>query len=732
MSKYRQTPVFFDPDHKRWPRLRGGVYVTGLFLSIVFGILVISILLIVPGLTPLAMPKSTLYGNGRAVIGQRSEGKSESKRERAYREAREKLEIERSKRAARLRAQSAHTGFSQPLTFGFYVNWDETSMSSLKENLKNLDVVIAEFLHLDSPDGSLSEDNPFTQRSMTEYVRTARPDLRIMALVNNFNGTDWESNKLKQMLNDRAARAQCIRQLVDYVKQNNFAGISIDFESVPDEAQAGLNEFMAELAAAAHPQELEISINVPVHNDSFDYKKLSAAADYVILMVYDQHYSGSDPGPVAAIDWTEEVLRLRQMDVPESKTIVGIANYAYDWQKNREPMVKTFEEAVITAAESSDEMKGDIHLDSASLNPTFQYEEKEGEIHTVWMLDAVSAFNQTVIAREFGVRGVALWRLGSEDPSVWKFLGTDAQLNGSTAANLTKMKYGYGLDYESSGDILQLTGHPSEGLRDIKFDPARGMITSAQFIEFPSPYVITRYGGIDKEIALTFDDGPDPAYTPAILDELKAANAPATFFVVGLNGEQYPGLLKRELAEGHEIGNHTFTHPNIATISDRQFGLELSATQFLLESVLGRSTLLFRPPFAEDSEPTTPDEVHPLDLVSAYHYFTIGMQIDPGDWKKNSSADGIVARTVALAEQKAVRRWIGREYVVQGNIVLLHDSGGDRSQTVKALPMLIAALRERGFSLVTVSELLGRSRDEVMPLVPADRWWQTWSGRTAF
>ncbi|HJZ67074.1 MAG TPA: glycosyltransferase, partial [Blastocatellia bacterium] len=74
----------------------------------------------------------------------------------------------------------------------------------------------------------------------------------------------------------------------------------------------------------------------------------------------------------------------------------------------------------------------------------------------------------------------------------------------------------------------------------------------------------------------------------------------------------------------------------------------------------------------------------------------------------------------------------GREFVVQGNIVLLHDSGGDRSQTVKALPMLIAALRERGFELVTVSDLLGRSRDEVMPPVPPDRWWQTWSGRTAF
>src|SRR5204862_3556687 len=114
-----------------------------------------------------------------------------------------------------------------------------------------------------------------------------------------------------------------------------------------------------------------------------------------------------------------------------------------------------------------------------------------------------------------------------------------------------------------------------------------------------------------------------------ILDELKKENAPATFFVVGLSGELHPDLLKREIAEGHEIGNHTFTHPNVATITDTQFRLELRATQFLFESVLGRSTLLFRPPFAEDSEPVTPDEVRPLDLVTARGSVQVGFLVAP-------------------------------------------------------------------------------------------------------
>src|SRR5438034_5965236 len=392
MSKYRVVPVFFDPDRKRWPRLRRGVFLTGFIFSSLFGILIISIL-INPLLPELDLP--LLPRSARPPLAP----KVETPAQRKLREAKQKLELERSKREAVLHPrQQQHQSSNDQLDVAFYVAWDETSMSSLKENIKNLDVVIGEFLHMDRADGSLIEeskkegknpDGPGEERAVTQFIRSMRPDLKIMALVNNFDGTVWESDKLARMLASPEARVRCIQQLVDYANEHDFAGISVDFENVLDSSQPGLLQFTNDLAAALHAAGREVSINLPVNNDSFDYRKLSAPVDYVILMAYDQHYFGSEPGPVAGLDWFENMLRLRQTDVPAPKTIVAIGNYAYDWKEGAEPDIKTFEEAVLTAAESSDnDEKILIQLDPASLNPKFEWVEVEGDRekrHQVWM-----------------------------------------------------------------------------------------------------------------------------------------------------------------------------------------------------------------------------------------------------------------------------------------------------------------------------------------------------------
>lgn len=218
------------------------------------------------------------------------------------------------------------------------------------------------------------------------------------------------------------------------------------------------------------------------------------------------------------------------------------------------------------------------------------------------------------------------------------------------------------------------------------------------------PYRLARYGEPGaRQVVLTFDDGPDSQHTGEILDILDAERVPAAFFVVGANAIKHPGLVRRIVDEGHEVGVHTFTHPNVSHISDLRYNLELSLTQRLLQHLTGRSTVLFRPPSGVNPFSAAPEEYLPILRAQEQGYTIVGDTVDPKDWTK-PAADGIVARVLDQA--------------ATGGVVLLHDSGGDRSQTVAALPRIIESLRAEGFEFVSVGALVDRSRDELMPLTP--------------
>ncbi len=223
--------------------------------------------------------------------------------------------------------------------------------------------------------------------------------------------------------------------------------------------------------------------------------------------------------------------------------------------------------------------------------------------------------------------------------------------------------------------------------------------------------MVRRYGIQQHKVALTFDDGPDGQWTPMILDTLRSRHAPAAFFVIGANVERHIPLMRRILREGHEFGNHTFTHPNLALTPAFVTRLELDATERLLEAVLNRRSLFFRPPYFGDAEPTTADELVPVGIATDLGYVTVGLHIDSEDWIE----PGVQTIIDTVLAQRP-----------RGNVVLLHDSGGDRSQTVTALGPLIDSLRARGDTIVPLSALAGLTAADVMPGLPpssaATRW----------
>jgi cellulose synthase/poly-beta-1,6-N-acetylglucosamine synthase-like glycosyltransferase/spore germination protein YaaH/peptidoglycan/xylan/chitin deacetylase (PgdA/CDA1 family) len=749
----RELPVFFDPDNKRWPRLKRGVYFSGLLMTIAFGILILSII-INPTLPKLNLPGSSFLPNGSHAVALTPEL---PKYERELSETKRKLnkEIAKHNKSSKVPILPPRNE-GDPLSVGFYVNWDESSLTSLKDNIQRrgiqLDLVICEALHLrdgvtdsldeEQPYKSIRVDDPFKMPSTLAYLRERSPHTKAMALINNAENAQFHADRIKRMLASAELRKLTIEEVYQYITTNQFAGVSIDFEEIPNDSRANFVQFMNELAAKFKPAGLEISVNVPADDEAYDYRKLSEAADYVIVMAYDEHDSAAgQDGPIASMEWFADILKMRQMDIPAEKTIIALGNYGYDWaveDKNGKKVLQdgttqTFEDAMLIAKESSypeadnstPEDVVEVKLDPESLNPYYEYADNDDTVHRVWFLDAVTAFNQMSVARNYAPRGYALWRLGSEDPSLWDFFGNHEKLTKETADNLANITYGYNLDYEGQGEMLEITSYPKNGERSISFDEKRNLVAEEEYTQFPSPFVIKRYGSQKNQIALTFDDGPDPRYTPKILDILKEHNAKATFFFIGLNGELYPELLKREFDEGHDIGSHSFTHPNAATITDTQFSLELSANDVLLESAIGHRTTLFRPPFAQDVEPTTPAETHTLDFTNQRGYINVGILIDPNDWNQPAvTTDEIIKQTVDQAKEKA--------RTGDANVVLLHDSGGDRSRTIEALPVLIDKLREEGFELVTVSELLNKPREEIMPPVPVEGQWRMFPVRWAF
>ena len=167
-------------------------------------------------------------------------------------------------------------------------------------------------------------------------------------------------------------------------------------------------------------------------------------------------------------------------------------------------------------------------------------------------------------------------------------------------------------------------------------------------------------------------------------------------------------IIKKIFSDGHDIGSHTFTHPNITKISSRYINLELNAVQRVLESALGRRTAIFRPPFAKGLNPRTKNEAVSLIEVSQLGYYTVGINIDAHDWRTDNSEE-IASQVIedVLSEK--------------GNIILLHDSGGDRTATIEALPVIISRLQDEGYQFVSRSELLGISKDEIMPILESGK-----------
>ncbi len=687
------TFVFHDPTGRRWVRFRRSMKGLAIALAL-FTALVVLIIFTGPQLPALGLPAVAplaQFGEVPGIIRGQKVGINAP-----YRMLKPKGGVKYVRSASPvLHPRPAAKGLNgAPLVWGFYVNWDPNSMVSLRLHLRHLTHLVPEWLTLKNAQGDVDD-----QSDPTVIAIAKQANLPIIALLTNYRD-GWRPEDVSAILKSPQLRADLIENIRGNLAEHKFAGVNIDFEDLPARDRDGLVVFMRELVADLHPRGYIVSEDVPTGSQAYDLARLAEINDYLLPMIYDEHYQSGEPGPVASQDYFEDELARLVKVAPPSKLIAGFGNYGYDWMIGDKGGAEVvFDDVMAAAAESG----AKVQWDNDSENPVLRYR-VNGVDHEVWFLDAVTALNQTLAVRDAGMRGIGLWRLGAEDPGLWRVLATEAWPNDPfPTATIEKIEASQQAPrHYGRGELLKIRATPRPGTRKITLPPTDDDSYREEYIQYPSPWVVDHSGHRkDKVLCLTFDDGPDPKYTPLVLDILKSRGVPATFFVIGVNAESNPELIRREYREGHEIGNHTYSHPNVALISNERSQLELSTTQRILENLLGVSTTLFRPPYNADSEPQTPEEIVPIQRAQERGYTTVAETIDPRDWSIGANAETIVNEVAGELSN--------------GNVILLHDAGGKRDATLAALPRIIDRFKAEGYRFVTIGELVGRSRAQVMP-----------------
>jgi peptidoglycan-N-acetylglucosamine deacetylase len=725
-------PVFYDPQRARWKRLRRLFDVAAVFVSALI------IFFVYTALRDEPLPGLLFSPQKRAF-------KALKENEKTRISERQKRLAARSHRKSKLAASQVKLNQEEGIRAAFYVPWDAASFSSLRDFSRQIDLLFPDWLHVLTADGRLqgideqtgkffdvvqgSAVRPVDDRVMP-FLNAEDPSMEVFPMVNNFDGANWVPG-IADFLNNADARASFRGQVAQFLGSGRYHGLIVDFETFPPSGQPGYVALLKELSADLHARGMKLYVAVPPHSNEYNYPAIADAADGVVLMNYDEHYPGAASGAVASQDWFVKNLNYARSVIPKEKIICAIANYGYDWvlkpKKGKLPPEEhdssvSVQEAWLEARDS----EVDVTFDDDALNPHFSYLDERSVQHDVWFLDGVTALNHMRAAQNLGIQTFALWRLGGEDRSLWRIW--DVPGDASATDKLRDVPPGADVDMEGQGEILRIEDKPAHGIRDLTIDNDSKQITDENFQTMPEPYRVGRYGYSPNKVAITFDDGPDPEWTPKILDVLKEKHASATFFLIGIQTDKFSGLAKRIYSEGNTIGNHTFTHPDVSNISTAYMKVELNLTERLFASLIGVRATLMRPPYAIDEEPDTADQVRPLEIPQEMGYITVGNRIDPNDWSDNPRRSAEQITSYVLAHLPPCKP----EDLRCGNIVLLHDGGGNRAETVRALPMIIDGIRARGYEVAPVYELLNKTRADVMAPLPRGELWAARLDRFGF
>jgi spore germination protein YaaH len=301
---------------------------------------------------------------------------------------------------------------AHPLTVGFYLPWDAASRASTVAHAGALDILAPMSGALDSAAGTVRwQPDP----ALAAALAAAKVKPRVFPVISNAHDNVWDTAAADGALTDPKAGDAFIAALTAQAKAQGYGGYILDLESVSPRGVAAYPALLARLRAALKPLGKELWVTATLSTDPAMLQQLAGATDAVVLMAYDQCWTTGTPGPIAAQDWLEAMLDAKFIHADPGRYVVALGAYGYDWPAGAPAQVISAPQATELA-----KAKGQaIAREAPAANPHFAYQGPSGEAHAVWYLDAAAFRTQRAAVLARHARGVAIWRLGLEDPGIW-------------------------------------------------------------------------------------------------------------------------------------------------------------------------------------------------------------------------------------------------------------------------------------------------------------------------
>jgi peptidoglycan-N-acetylglucosamine deacetylase len=602
----------------------------------------------------------------------------------------------------------------------FFTPNTENSLLSLKENNKNINKLVLPWIGVSKSEGKILAnhiEHPYFGL-VNETIEKSNPDINKILLLSDIQYTQpiyenrYQGNIFKELINTPELQDSFVNSLIETFKASDYKGLMVEIqEDSINKKYDKYEDFLKKIFTALTDKKLGLDVKVNIFDDikliEIDKKFVST----VILESYQE--SVFNKNPAAAVDPNSyqnnfkiqplqtnfEQLNKVLSTFPEMKYSIALPTQSVDlFLYNNTPGWHgqlTFGEV----GEIIEKYKPEIKYDSVSGFSGFEYTDNDNQDHKIIVNDTTTIYNHIYNLKALNKQPTSIdfENIGYEEPSSWQLIQTQ---NNISAQEILKNKLQFDTEVVLTGNgvINKLKKNPEYGTREVLF--VGGKILDTKITKLPTKAIVSKTGFKKEHIALTFDDGPDPKYTPQILDILKANNIKATFFALGSNIIDHPEIAERIIKEGHLLGNHTYNHVKLKNAGKENFINEIESTQKAIKEMVNITPQYFRTPYNDFGEYETNADLEPLRIMDGLNIKVSESDLDSHDYDTQDLGQIINFVKTGFDENKSSQ-------------VLFHDSGGfSRQSTVTSLPDIIKFFKDKNYKFVTVEQLDKLSQNE--------------------